>query len=98
MFIILLCHIGLLCLFACLYFVFIIIFVTETFERPSGGDSSWLCHFIFVLALEIQSVCSTLKRHGEYMMKMLCPCCFGVEYTWSICRNLAGDYFCTDAF
>ena len=36
---ILLSHIGLLCLFACLYFLFIIIFVTEVFERPSGGDS-----------------------------------------------------------
>ena len=32
------CHIGLLCRLACLYFVFIISFVTEIFERPSGGD------------------------------------------------------------
>ena len=37
LFSILLCHIGLLCLFACLYFALIDIFVTEVFERPSGG-------------------------------------------------------------
>ena len=28
-----------LCLLACLYFVFIVIFVAEVFERPFGGDS-----------------------------------------------------------
>ena len=39
LFSIVLCHIGLLCLFARLYFVFIIIFVNEVFERPSGADS-----------------------------------------------------------
>ena len=38
---ILLCHIALLCLFACLYFVIIIIIIiiTKIFEKPSGGDS-----------------------------------------------------------
>ena len=36
---ILFCCIGLLCFLACLHFVFIIIFLTEGFERPSGEDS-----------------------------------------------------------
>ena len=36
---ILLCHIGLVCLF-CLNFGFAIIFVTEVFERPSDRDYS----------------------------------------------------------
>ena len=39
LFSILLCRIGLLRLFACLYFIIIITFVTEVFERPSRGDS-----------------------------------------------------------
>ena len=85
---ILLCHIGLLCLFACLYFVFIIIFLTEVFEGPSGGDSPQLSCFIFVLALKIHCVCSVLKRRGDYM-KTPYPRCFGVENTWSVCKDLA---------
>ena len=32
----------------CLHFAFVVIFVTEVFERPSGGESSWLCRFIIV--------------------------------------------------
>ena len=35
----------------CLYFVFIITFVIEVFESPSGEDSPQLFRFIIVLAL-----------------------------------------------
>ena len=41
LFSILLCQIGLLCLLACFYFVFIVIFVTEVLERPPGEDSPY---------------------------------------------------------
>ena len=86
-FFILLCCV---CLLACT--LFLSFFVTIVFERTSGGDSPQLCRFIFVLALEIHRLCSILKRRGDYM-KTSYPRCFGVEYTWSVCRDLAGGYF-----
>ena len=71
----------------CLYFVFIIIFVTEVFERLSGEDCLQLFRFIIVLALQIHCICSHLKGRGDYV-KTSCPPCFSMEYTWKVCRDL----------
>ena len=76
----------------CLYFVFFIIFVTEVFERLF-----LVCRFLIDLALWIHCVCSVSKWRGYYV-KTGCPRCFDVEYTWSVCRNLAGGFFSTDVF
>ena len=38
-----------------------------------------------------------LKRRADYV-KTLCPHYFDMEYTWSVCRNLAGDFFSTVCF
>ena len=54
----------------------------------------YLCMYIYIYI--IYYVCSVLKRRGDYVET--CPRCFGVEYTWSVCRNLAGGFFSTDVF
>ena len=77
------------CLLVCTVFIF----VTEIFERPSGGDSPWLCRVIIVLALEIHYMCSVLKRLGGYV-KTSFPRCFVVEYTWNVCK----DIVCNSSF
>ena len=89
------CCVILVCV--CLYFVFIIIFVADVFKRPPGVDSPYVCRLIVVLDLEIHCMCSVLKRRGDYV-KTLYSRCFSMEYTWSVCRDLAGVYFSTYAF
>ena len=42
-------------------------------------------------------MCSDLKRHEDYV-KTSCPPWSGMEYTWSVCRDLAGGFFSTDVF
>ena len=42
-------------------------------------------------------MCSDLKRRGDYV-KMSCPPWFGMEYMWSVCRDLAGGFFSIDVF
>ena len=87
------------CLLVCtlFYFIFIVIFVTEVFERPFEGDSPQCYRFIIVIALETHSVRSVLKRLADYV-KTSFSRSFGVEYTYSAYRDLAGDYFSTDVF
>ena len=49
------------------------------------------------LALQIHCVCSTLKGRGSYVKRSL-PRCSSVEYTWTVCRERAGDNFSVDVF
>ena len=42
-------------------------------------------------------MCSVMKQRGDYL-KTLCLRCFSMEYTWSVCRDLAGGFFSTDVF
>ena len=94
---ILLSHIGLFCLCSCFYFLFIITLVSEVFKRPSEWDSRQLCRFIIGLALKRHCMCFALKLRVDYV-KTSFRRCFGMEYTWSVFRNLTGDYFSTDVF
>ena len=87
LFSVLLCHIGSYCLFV---FCFLYYFCNWSFRKTLWRrflSMSFLCF----------SPINTLRVfHVE--VKTFCQCCFHVEYTWSVCRNLNGGFFSTDVF
>ena len=95
LFSILLCHIGLLCFSACLYFVFIIIFRTEVF-RTSVRETPQLFHFIFCLrstnTLRVFRI-ETMWRLRENVVSALFRRRIHVECLWGPSRRLSFENF-----
>ena len=94
LFSILLYHTGLKCL---VVFCFLYCFYNWSFWKTLWRKLFLVRRFFIVLALQIYCVSSMLKRRGHYL-KTWCPRCWDVEYTWSVCRNLAGGFPSTDIF
>ena len=94
---ILLCHIGLYCLFV---FCFCYYFCNRSFQKTLWRKLSLVFSFYYYYYYYYFSPINTLrdlKRRGDYV-KTSCPPWFGMEYTWSVCRDLAGGFFSTDIF
>ena len=80
--------------FGCI--LFSLLFLQLKFLKDSLEKTLLSMSFYYCFSL-IHCVCSALKQCGDYV-KTSRPPFFGVKYTWSVCRNLAGGFFSTDVF
>ena len=61
-------------------------FCNRSFWKILWTRLSWVMLLYNALVLGTHCACSSLKPDGDYA-KTSFPCCFGLEYIWSVCEG-----------